>query len=197
MSQTQLKKLDAARLPDILARCALPPEAMTVIDPQRDTATATAALERAGFALEAARVFAHGLPKREAVWWACMCALYTAPEDLAGPDRLAREAAEQWVRSQEDEIRRTAMDHARAAGMRAPEAWAGVAAYWSGNSITPLSAPAVPPPPHLTGVAVAGAVALSAVRQFPQRRPQRLALFLSSARDIAAGGPGRLPAERA
>jgi hypothetical protein len=72
-----------------------------------------------------------------------------------------------------------------------------VAAFWSGASIAPVTALPVPPPPHLTGVAVSGSVALSAVRLTPDRRAQRLKLFLGSARDIAIGGSGRLPAEAA
>jgi hypothetical protein len=54
--------------------------------------------------------------------------------------------------------------------------------------------PTVAPAPHLTGTAVAGAINLAAVRGDPLRRDARLARFLDSARDIAAGGAGRLPA---
>jgi hypothetical protein len=53
----------------------------------------------------------------------------------------------------------------------------------------------VPPAPHLTGTAVAGAIALSAVRGDVSRRSIRLQRFLESGRNIAAGGPGRLAAE--
>lgn len=90
---------------------------------------------------------------------------------------------------------RAAMEEARRAGFQSPEAWAGVAAFWSGESLAPPDAPAVTPPPHLTGIAVAGALALASVRLDAARQPQRLAMFLQSAQDIAAGGPGRLPPE--
>jgi hypothetical protein len=72
-----------------------------------------------------------------------------------------------------------------------------VAAFWSGDSMAPEGQPAVPPAPHLTGTAVSGAVALSAVRGDVSRRPLRLQRFLESGRNIAAGGPGRLAAEEA
>ncbi len=55
--------------------------------------------------------------------------------------------------------------------------------------------PAVPPAPHLTGTAVAGSVALAAVRGDVARRDARLHQFLESGRNIATGGLGRLPAE--
>ncbi len=153
------------------------------------------ALTNAGFLVEATRVFAHALPKREAVWWACMCATHTPPDKIPAQDAKMRELAEAWVRQQSDEIRRAGMEEAKRAGFQSPESWAAVAAFWSGDSVTPLNTPPVPAPPHLTGVAVAGAVALASVRGAPNRQKQRLALFLQSAHDIAGGGPGRLPVE--
>jgi hypothetical protein len=152
-------------------------------------------LESSGHLLEATRLMAHALPKREAVWWACMCALHTAPADLPAQDRVAREAAENWVRHQTDKVRRVAWDRAQESGCSTPEAWTAVAAFWSGDSMSPEGQPAVPPAPHLTGTAAAGAVALAAVRGDPTRRDARYRRFLESGRNIAAGGPGRLPTE--
>ena len=152
-------------------------------------------LEASGFLVEAARMVAHALPKREAVWWACMCAMHTAPADLGENDRLARELAENWVRQQNDKLRREAMAKAEAADFGTPEAWAAVAAFWSGDSMAPEGQAAVPPPGHLCGTAVAGSIVLAAVRGDPLRQPARLKRFLESGRNIAAGGPGRLPPE--
>jgi hypothetical protein len=198
MSATSINKLSAAQLEDVLARCELPPEALALVAGAGDVAAAIAVLAKNGFLVEAARVFAHALPRREAVWWACMCALHTAPETLPEPDRKARELAEQWVRNQNDEIRRAAMNEAKTAGFQSPEAWAGVAAFWSGDSlVAPDAVQKVAPPPHLAGVAVVGAVTLAAVRLKPARKDQRLNLFLGSARDIAIGGSGRLQPEGA
>ena len=154
-------------------------------------------LEEGGFLVEAARLVAHALPKREAVWWACMCAFHTAPADLLENDRLARELAENWVRQQSDKLRREAMAKAEAGDFATPEAWAAVGAFWSGDSMAPEGQAAVPPPPHLCGTAVAGSVVLAAVRGDPLRQPGRLKRFLESGRNIAAGGPGRLPPEEA
>lgn len=84
---------------------------------------------------------------------------------------------------------------AEAIGFQTPEAWAAVGAFWSGGSISPPEQPPVAPPAHLTGVAVAGAVALAAVRGDAGRQLARLTRFLASAREIAAGGAGRLPPE--
>jgi len=193
-----MSKLSALPLEEVLKRCELPPEAAAAVQGIGDTAGVIAALVKHEFLVEAARVFAHALPKREAVWWACMCALHTAVEPVPEPDRKARELAEQWVRQQTDELRREAMEQAKNAGFQSPEAWAGVAAFWSGDSLAPPDAQTkVPPPPHLTGVAVTGAVTLASVRNKPAAKDARLERFLSSARDIAAGGSGRLAPEGA
>ncbi|MDB5412075.1 MAG: hypothetical protein JWR10_410, partial [Rubritepida sp.] len=59
----------------------------------------------------------------------------------------------------------------------------------------PEGQPVVPPADHHTGVAVAGAIMLAATRFAPERAETRFASFLAAARDIAAGGAGRIPAE--
>jgi hypothetical protein len=162
----------------------------------RNAAEALDRLERAGLLDHAARLVAHALPPREAVWWACACARHTAASGgAASADAAVCAAAEQWVRHPSDELRRAAMSEAEKAEFRSPEAWAAVAAFWSGDSMAPPEAPKVPPQPHFTGLAVAGAVALAAVRGNPARREARLKRFLDSARDIAAGGAGRLEGE--
>ncbi len=197
MSAMTQNKLSGASLPVVLQRSALQEAALERIAGLETIDAVVTALAQAGFGIEATRILAHALPKREAVWWACMCAAHTAPPDLTETDRKVRELAETWVRQQSMEIARAAMDEAKRTGFQSPEAWVGVGAFWSGDSLAPPDAPAVPPPSHLTGVAVAGAVALASVRTDAARQPQRLAMFLQSAQDIAAGGPGRLPAEAA
>jgi hypothetical protein len=192
-----LVKLSGGDLAGLAPHLALEPPAAAAIAACTDTADALARLEAGGFLIEATRLVAHALPKREAVWWACMCAAHTAPPDLSVADRDAREAAEIWVRQQTDKTRRAAWERAQASGFQTPEAWTAVAAFWSGDSMSPAGQPAVPPAPHFTGNAAAGAVALAAVRGDVSRREARLRRFLESARNIAAGGPGRLSAEAA
>jgi hypothetical protein len=192
-----LVKLSGSDLAALRPRVALPAAAAAAV---RDCSAVTEALERLeanGFLVEATRLMAHALPKREAVWWACMCAAHTAPPDLPDPDRLGREAAEGWVRHQSENLRRAAMAHAEASDFATPEAWAAVAAFWSGDSMAPEGQPLVPPAPHLAGTAVAGAVVLASVRGDIARQEARLHRFLESGRNIATGGPGRLPAETA
>ena len=153
-------------------------------------------LETAGRENDAVRLAAHALPKREAVWWACMCARAVIVADLPGADAASLEAAESWVRrATDDAARRAAWSAAQLTEFRSPEAWAAVGAFWSGGSMAPEGQPVVPPGDHLTGVAVSGAVVLAAVRGRPERASERMTRFLASAREIAGGGAGRIVLE--
>jgi hypothetical protein len=195
MSVDQLAKMKSVRMDEVFPRLGLTGESAALIQTESDAATALGRLEQAGFLGEAVKLMAHALPNREAVWWACMCSHHTAPADLPEADQAAVRTAEQWVRKQTDEIRREGFDHAQQAGFGTPEAWAAVAAFWSGDSMSPLGQPKVPPAPHLAATAVTGAIALASVRIHPARREDRLRRFLASGREIAGGGVGRLGPE--
>jgi hypothetical protein len=195
MSDQPLPKLLATPWEDVLVRAALTGECAALVQSETDSAVAIRRLEDAGYVTEAARLMAHALPKRECVWWACMCARHTTPPDLPEADAAAVSAAEIWVRQQTDESRRDAFDHAQRANFGTAEAWTAVAAFWSGDSMSPLGQPKTPPAPHLTGTAAIGSVTLAAVRTYPALRDDRLRRFLGSGREIAAGGAGRLPPE--
>jgi len=193
---TQPNKLAAAQLTPLLQRLELEGPCAEIVAGLQGVTEVLARLEAQGYFHEAVRLCAHALPKREAVWWACMCADAVPASAQLACDQAARQAAELWVRKPGDEpLRRAAWDVAQKTDFRSPEAWAAVGAFWSGGSMAPEGAPAVPPGDHLTGVAVSGAVMIAAVRGHPERATDRLKRFLAAARDIAAGGAGRMPPE--
>lgn len=186
----------ATPLAPLLPRLELPAAALEVVAGAQTAAEALLRLEGAGFCNEAVRLSAHALPKREAVWWACMCANAVPDPALPAGDAAARVAAEAWVRKPGDEaLRRAAWQAAQATEFRSPEAWAAVGAFWSGGSMAPEGQPAVPPADNLTGVAVSGAVVMAAARGRAERAEARMLRFLAAARDIAAGGAGRIELE--
>jgi Family of unknown function (DUF6931) len=192
-----LIKLAGADVATTVMRATLPPEAEAPLRGCAEIGNVLDRLEAAGFQPEAVRVLAHALPKREGVWWACMCATSTAPQDLSESDRLAEETAELWVRRQTDDLRRAAMAHAEVGGFMTAEAWTGIAAFWSGDSIAPEGERPIPPLPEQTGTAVAAAVMLASVRGDGAQYAARLKRFIDSGRDIASGGVGRLQPETA
>lgn len=190
-----LSKL-ATPLAPLLPRLDFDQSAVAAVAGVDTAAQAVDRLEARGLRAEAVRLTAHALPKREAVWWACMCAAAVPDPGLAAADAAARAAAEAWVRLPTDEaLRRAAWEAAQRTAFSSAEAWAAVGAFWSGGSMAPQGQPAVPPAEHLTGVAVGGAVVIAAVRGRPQRSDSRFERFLAAARDIASGGAGRMAPE--
>ncbi len=193
---TQTSKL-AVPLAPLLPRMELDADGLKLLDGAADAAMGITRLQGAGRLAEAARIAAHALPKREAVWWACMCARAIPDPKQTPEDLAALEAAETWVRRPDEKSRRAAMAAAEAAKFRSTEAWAAVGAFWSGGSLTPEGLPEVPPAEHLTGGAITGAILLAAVRFKPERQGEYYQRFLAAAQEIATGGPGRIKPEPA
>ncbi len=176
---------------EILGRFPLSAAARDAVDPTQTPDRLLAALVAAGCDADAARFLAFALPKRESVWWACLCVRATLPEPADAAEEAALAAAEAWVYQPGEESRRAAMAAAEAAGLSAPASWCGMAAFWSGGSMAPVEAPVVPPGESLTGRAVAGAVLLSVGRRGPLAVEGWWRAFLAWGVDIAKGGRGR------
>jgi hypothetical protein len=136
---------------------------------------------------DAVRFLAHALPKREAVWWAVLCAREAAGDDPPAPVAAALRAAEAWVVDPSEENRRASWSAAEAAGLEAPAGCAAASAFWSGGSLAPPDVPAVPPGEHLTAHGVAGAVMLAAVSRKPEKAPDTLRASLRVGIEIATG----------
>ena len=140
-------------------------------------------LVEAGLFAEAARLLCYALPEREAVWWACMCAVHATADPLPEPERHALLAAEAWVRRPDEAARRSVGRAAARAGYDTPAAWAARAGY-SCRLDLPL---------HTRGgKRVEAAIAGAAACRGAPLQTERLRRFIASARDIAAGGAGRL-----
>jgi hypothetical protein len=195
MSAAPLSKLSQADLAAIRPRIEAPPDVDAALAACGSVPDALDLLVKDRRLTEAVKLVSHAMPRREGVWWVCMCARATAAGEMAPADAAALEAAELWVRRPNDENRRAAFARAEEARFGTPEAWACVAAFWAGDSMSPAGQPAVPPEPHLPGLAIAGAIILASVRIKPEKQAERLARFIDSARDIAGGGTGRMPSE--
>lgn len=144
---------------------------------------------------DAVKFLARALPKREATWWACLCARSALGENPTQDRVRAVELAEQWVYKPTEEHRRLTLPAAQAAQFNHPASWAAMAAFWSSGSMAPPDVPAVPPAENLTGKAAAGAVMLAAVQTEPEKSEAKYRRFLEQGIDIACGGTGRLEAK--
>ncbi len=135
----------------------------------------------------AVQFLAQALPKREAVWWACLCvrnALGAEPEPAA---LTALQAAEKWVADPAEANRQAALPAAEQAGYGTPAGCAAAAAFWSAGSLAPANLPAVPPPEALTGSGVAGAVLLAVVQGDPADATPTTRQFLALGIEVGRG----------
>lgn len=137
--------------------------------------------------LDAVRLLAHALPKREAVWWACHCARMVARGEPPEAEARALEAAEAWAASPGEDARRAAMTAAEAAGFASPAGCAAAAAFSSGGSLAPPNVPAVPPADHLTAHFAASSVLFAAVISEPEKAEEKYRAFVDQGIAVAAG----------
>lgn len=140
--------------------------------------------------VDALGFLAHALPKREAVWWACVCARSTLAAEPPAAELNLLGLAEAWVYDPSEANRRAAMAAAEASEFKTSSSWAAVAAFWSGGSIAPPDLQAVPPADNLTGKAVAAAVMMAVALGEPDKMEERYRQMLTRGLDIARGGNG-------
>lgn len=130
-----------------------------VADPQ----DMLAALAQSNHHEDALAALALMLPRRQAVWWACL-AVRLIPELPERPaELLAVETAEAWVQHQRAQDAERAAELAGFCPMTAAATYAAIAAFWCGPSLAPRGQQPVPPAPHLAGVAVRAALTLTLV----------------------------------
>jgi hypothetical protein len=140
---------------------------------------------------DAVRFLAHALPKREATWWACLSARNAITNKTSALEVKAIELAEAWVYKPDEENRKTTLPAAEAAKFNNPASWAAIAAFWSGDNISPIPDAVIPPHEKLYAKAVVGAVMLAATNGNAQKINENYQLFLHQGLNIACGGDGR------
>lgn len=134
---------------------------------------------------DAIRFIAHALPRREAVWWAWVCARKVAGAEPKPAIKAALDATERWIVQPTEEHRRQALHFGEAADFGTPAGCAALAAFMSAGSLAPPSAPPVPPDEFMTAKAVAGSVTLAAVTVEPERAVEKFNEFVKVGLEVA------------
>ena len=93
-------------------------------------------LVESGLYLDTIDFLAHALPKREAVWWACLGVRHTLGAALPPKEFAALKAAVEWVLEPDEPKRRAAQAAGEAADFGTPAGCAALAVYGSGGSLT-------------------------------------------------------------
>ncbi|WP_428649231.1 DUF6931 family protein [Roseibium sp.] len=144
--------------------------------------------------------FAHVLPKREAVWWGYNC-VAGLDGGASEQERTVLSLTEIWVRDGDEEARTAVREAAEAARKDSASAWIGLAAGWSGGSLSPNPDYRVEVPEDLTAKAVNAAVLFAVCGQEPETRQEAVKSCLAAGLSFAEGGKmpvvsvkGRAPA---
>jgi hypothetical protein len=140
---------------------------------------------------DAVRFLAHALPKREATWWACLCARKGLTDKTPVNEIKAIDLAEAWVYKPTEDNRKLTLPAADATGYKTAASWAAIAAFWSGDDISPVPEAVIPPDEKLFAKAVVGAVMLAATQGEASQVNDNYQLFLQQGINIASGGDGR------
>jgi hypothetical protein len=144
-------------------------------------------LAKQGKVHDALRLRAHLLPKRQAVWWGCLCVREDVDAPLPPVQVAAMEAAEDWVREPDEEHRRLAEKRSEEAKYSGVGATLALSAFWSEGSIAPEGNQDVPADERLTSQGVAAALISAAYHGDPAKSPKRTEAFLAKGKDMANG----------
>lgn len=185
-----LKKVAAKRAGEICAQVELSAEARKLLDEQMTPDVYLDRLIEKELWVDAIRLLAFALPKREAVWWAAQSLRAHLPADAPAKVLDALKSAEAWVYKPTEENRWAAKEAGEKVGYDKPACFVAMGAFWSGGSMVPAHLPKMEPMPAFTPGAVAGAI-LMVGAQDPERVMANYRLALEDGLDIANGGTGK------
>lgn len=155
-------------LEEVCRTAALPEEALALLGNAADGPAFVTQLMGQARHTDAVRFLAYALPTRPGVWWAWYCARRahgTTPEPKV---QAALDATQRWIAQPGEENRREAMRCAEVVKFGTPAGCAGLAAFFSGDTIGPPDRDPVPPPEHMTARMISSCIALAAV--FPEAK---------------------------
>lgn len=133
---------------------------------------------------------AHCLPKREAIWWACLCAKVVTNKETKADDLASLTMAEKWVYEPDENKRRMCGTLAEKGQYKTAHNWAAAAVFWSGGSITKEDEPAIEPAPYLYAHAVSGAILNAVGMSDTDDIDEHYQQFIQHGLNIADGGNG-------
>lgn len=188
----ELKKITATTATEVCRLFELEEHASVLLTEEQTPAQFLQKLIEGEHFADAAHFMACALPKREAVWLACLAAHTTLGEAPKEAAINALQTAEAWVKNPSQESCQPNQEAAEGAGFGTAVGLAAAAAFWSGDSMLPSDMPPVPPPIELTGQAVWGAITIAALTIEPEKATEKYQSFTKQAIDIANGGSGKM-----
>ena len=183
-------KVAAVNAGELMVHFELGDKAVEVLHPELNPQGGVQVLMAAGCYFEAIKLLAHGLPKREAVWWACLAARQLQTHETDELNISALIAAEAWAKKPSEENRQRCKELARKTKYETPASWAATAASWSTGSLAEPGEPEVAPPEFLYAHAVAGSVTLAGGMLNVDDPTEGMKHFIEQGINLAEGGNG-------
>lgn len=188
---TQYIKVEALTAAELLLEFELfEPEASNVIIADTAPQISIERLIEGKYYQDAVKLLAHALPKRLAVWWACLAARKAQTPSTSEENMQALLMAESWAKKPTEEVRLRCKELSEKTLYKTAASWAATSATWCAGSMTNKGEPDIPPPPYLYAHAVAGCIILAAATIEPENNDQYLELFLAQGINLACGGNG-------
>lgn len=146
-----------------------------------------AELRSRDFLADARRVLTHVLPKRRALWWACLCATDAQRVKPAPLGDAVIAAVTRFVVEPTEEHRRATSPLGQSAGYNTLPGNLAMAAFFSGGSVLAAGLPFLAPRPQVTGRLTSVTIYLASVRRNPRRYKDTLRQYLDLGAAIARG----------
>ena len=187
MTAKQWSRVPAKRAAEIGAKVPLSVAGRELLKPELTPGQFLSELTAANEHASAVAFLAHALPRREAVWWACLCVQLgpggatTLPEQ----EQEALLAAVRWVLQPIESNRRGAERPGRAAGPRSLCGYIALAAFFSGGSVNPPGQPMRPPAPAKTAQCITHSMLRLVNKHYARLREEAFQQFLAIGSEIA------------
>jgi hypothetical protein len=184
----QLERVRADKAVEICQGLRLTEAATKLLQPEHTPAEFLTVLQTERQFTTAVEFLAFALPRRDAVWWACLCLGKVGGTALSEAEATALNAAVRWVLEPNETRRQAAQTPGLKAGMAQPGGAVAMAAFWSGGSMMPPDSPTkVAPPPNMLPQMVSSSILRAALLVEPSRRTHCYRDFLALGIGIANG----------
>lgn len=156
---------DSRRPPtEVITDLALSDAAVAMMPECRNTLSFLNRLCDEGLFHDAFVTLARVLPRQYAIIWGDRCLQFASSDEVSDGEQHCINIAKQWISNPDETLRRAALDAAEALEFDGPYAWFAASVGFSGGSLTPRDLDEVPPPQHLTAVAIAAYLVMLSVQ---------------------------------
>jgi len=185
------KKLTSENVSEIIDVDEHDDESLEMLKPGMRPEEYIGELSSAGIWSEAAMVMSRTLPKREAVWWACVCASKTEAVSKDEDEALALQVAENWAFKPSEENRRDAFLQAQKSESPSIGTMACLAVAFTESELSLSEGQSIDLDSSVFSQIVSGIVLIAAGEKEPEQFDAAVEQFLKQGKDIACGRPGK------